>query len=191
MWKRMTGNRRPNGVTDTTVRNGAGAGAAQKQRPAVALRPMTEAEFDAFKSFMYEDYAQAIARGMSVPVEETRERARQQLDELLADGLASSGHFLWKIVAQSPDAAEGPAVGDLWVHVEPERPRAFIYFIGIDEAQRGKGYARSAMLALEDELRPKGVGSIGLNVFGDNTTARHLYESLGYQPTAINMRKEI
>ena len=30
-----------------------------------------------------------------------------------------------------------------------------------------------------------------LNVFGFNTTARGLYESLGYETTAVQMRKEL
>ncbi len=152
----------------------------------VTLRTMTPSEFEAFKAFMYEDYAAAIARGMGIPIEQARITATQQTDDLLKDGLASDTHRLWKIVAEGDGA-----VGDLWALVEPAKQQAFIYFIGIDEPQRGKGYARAALLALEAEARPLGIQQIGLNVFGDNTTARRLYESLGYQPAAITMRKEL
>ena len=48
------------------------------------------------------------------------------------------------------------AVGDLWVLVEPAKERAFIYFIGIDEAYRGKGYGRAAMQALEIDCEADG-----------------------------------
>jgi len=47
------------------------------------------------------------------------------------------------------------------------------------------------MLALETTVRPLGAQLIDLNVFGDNTVAVRLYESLGYKPTAMNMRKEL
>ena len=47
------------------------------------------------------------------------------------------------------------------------------------------------MLTLETTVKPLGANHIDLNVFGDNTVAVHLYESLGYQPTAILMRKDI
>jgi len=47
------------------------------------------------------------------------------------------------------------------------------------------------MLALETTVRPLGARRIDLNVFGDNTVAVRLYESLGYKPTAMNMRKEL
>jgi ribosomal protein S18 acetylase RimI-like enzyme len=173
---------------------GAGApiaqGASNARPPAtVTLRRMTEPEFARFKAFMYEDYAAAISRGMDVPVEEVRDRAAQQTDELLKDGLASESHILWKIVAGS--VPDGEAVGNLWVHMDREKQQAFIYFIGIDDQYRGKGYARAAMLALEAAVKPMGAKRLALNVFGDNTTARHLYESLGYEPSAISMRKDI
>ena len=82
-------------------------------------------------------------------------------------------------------------MGDLWTFVDPGKRRAFIYFIGIDERGRGKGYGKAAMLALEAAVKQKGADHIDLNVFGDNSTAIRLYEGLGYQPTAINMRKEL
>jgi ribosomal protein S18 acetylase RimI-like enzyme len=47
------------------------------------------------------------------------------------------------------------------------------------------------MLALETTVKPLGAQHIDLNVFGDNTVAVRLYESLGYKPTAMNMRKEL
>ena len=50
---------------------------------------------------------------------------------------------------------------------------------------------RAAMLALETTVWPLGAQHIDLNIFGDNTVAVRLYESLGYKPTAMNMRKEL
>ncbi len=159
---------------------------ARSQTPTVTFRPMTEAEYQALRSWLDEDYAQDVAKAMAMSLEEGREAARKQLGELLPDGLSSEGHHFWKIVAE-----DGAAVGDLWVLVEPQKERAFIYFIGIDEAYRGKGYGRAAMQALEAEVRPLGATRIDLSVFGDNATAIHLYQSLGYQIQAMGMRKPI
>ena len=47
------------------------------------------------------------------------------------------------------------------------------------------------MLAAEDFVRAQGASSLSLNVFGNNTVARRLYESLGYQALAIAMRKNL
>jgi ribosomal protein S18 acetylase RimI-like enzyme len=75
--------------------------------------------------------------------------------------------------------------------VEPAKERAFIYYVGVDEAYRGKGYGREALLALETTVKPMGVRHIDLNVFGDNASAIHLYQSLGYQVLSMGIRTEI
>ena len=152
----------------------------------VTLRPMTEAEYQRMRADIFEDYARDVANTSSISIEEGRDFAARQFDQLLPDGVASRGHHFWRIVAEN-----GDAVGDLWVLVEPEKQRAFIYFIGVDEPYRGHGYSKAAMLALESAAKPLGASHIDLNVFGDNTVAVRLYESLGYKPTAMNMRKEI
>ena len=158
----------------------------RSQTPTVTLRPMAEEEYQHLRSWLDEDYAQEVAKAMGVSIEEGREAARKQLGELLPEGLKSEGHHFWKITTES-----GDAVGDLWVLVEPAKERAFIYFIGIDEAYRGKGYSRAAMQTLEITVKPMGVSRIDLNVFGDNTTAINLYQSLGYQVLGMGMRKPI
>ena len=152
----------------------------------ITLRPMTEAEYQRLRTSIFEDYARETASVRSVSLDEGRQEAARQFEQLLPDGILSKGHHFWRIVAETSEA-----VGDLWVLVEPERQRAFIYFIGIDEAFRGHGYSKAAMLALETAVKPLGASHIDLNVFGDNTVSIRLYESLGYRPTAMNMRKEM
>ena len=46
---------------------------------------------------------------------------------------------------------------------------------------RDRGYGRDLMLAAEHEAARLGADSIGLHVFGFNTSAITLYESLGYR----------
>lgn len=152
----------------------------------ITLRTMTDGEYQRLREAIFEDYARDTANVTSTSMEEGRKLAARQFDQLLPDGMASKGHYFWRIVSDN-----GDAVGDLWVLVESEKARAFIYFIGIDEQYRGQGYSKAAMLALETTVKPLGASHIDLNVFGDNTVAVRLYESLGYKPTAMNMRKEI
>jgi len=181
MWRRGSG-RLGQKAGDAAPRAGEGRRAA----PTVTLRPMTEAEYAGLRAFLDEDYAREVARALAISIEEGRAEAAKQLSDLLKDGLASAGHHLWKVVAERDGA-----VGDLWTFVDPSKRWAFIYFIGIDEQYRGKGYGKAAMLALESAARPMGADHVDLNVFGDNTTAIRLYEGLGYRPTAINMRKQL
>jgi ribosomal protein S18 acetylase RimI-like enzyme len=147
---------------------------------------MSESEYQRLRETIFEDYARETANVSSLSIEEGRIAAARQFDSLLPDGIASKGHYFWRIVNDN-----GDSVGDLWVLVESEKARAFIYFIGIDEQYRGQGYSRAAMRALETTVKPFGAQHIDLNVFGDNTVAVRLYESLGYKPTAMNMRKEL
>jgi ribosomal protein S18 acetylase RimI-like enzyme len=47
------------------------------------------------------------------------------------------------------------------------------------------------MLLAEDLARVNGATTIGLNVFGHNRIARDLYNSLGYEESAVVMRKSL
>lgn len=153
----------------------------------IELRPMTEEEFNALKAAMYASYPEERARAtVGTVTPEDIEAGRRQIDELMHDGVQSKEHHYWKMVA--PEAG---AVGDLWVFIDDAKHRAFIYFIGTDAAHRGHGYAQQALEALEMEVRPLGVTQIGLNVFGDNSVARRLYERVGYEAQAILMSKDI
>ena len=153
----------------------------------IHLRPMTEEEFAALKAAMFASYPQDRARAAGgVAAEEEIEIGRRQVDELMGEGLQSTAHHYWKMEAPGVGA-----VGDLWVFVDEAKRRAFIYFIGTDEAHRGRGYGYEALAALEAEVRPLGVTQIALNVFGYNDVARRLYERAGYKVQAISMAKNI
>jgi ribosomal protein S18 acetylase RimI-like enzyme len=67
----------------------------------------------------------------------------------------------------------------------------FIYDVHIDDAQRGRGYGKAAMLLAEEEARRRGLDSVALSVFGGNTVARGLYTALGYVENAIAMSKDL
>ncbi len=152
----------------------------------VTLRPMTEAEFQHLMSYQWEEYAQERARNFRTPIEEERANAKRQTAELLKEGLNTPGHRFWTVVDDA-----GAAVGILWVFIDAPKRSAFIYDIAMDAAQRGKGYGRQTLAALEQELRSLGVTRIELNVFGDNAVAYRLYQSVGYWTVATHMRKDI
>ena len=190
MWKRMFGQRdsqqEAQAERQAQPPEQRPGQSARSQTATVTFQPMTQAEYEHLRSWLDEDYAQDVAKAMGISIEEGRASAQKQLGELLPAGLSSEGHHFWRIIAE-----DGASVGDLWVLVEPAKERAFIYFIGIDEPYRGKGYGRAAMQALEAEVRSLGATRIDLSVFGDNGSAIHLYQSLGYQIQAMGMRKPI
>lgn len=158
------------------------------QRPAVTLEPMRPDAYDRWLGRAIRGYADDKVRVGAWPAEEAAERSAREFATLLPDGLATPDHYLREVVTMA-----GDPVGVLWFGpVRGETPgMAFIWDIEIDEAQRGRGYGRAAMLALEPVARELGFDSIGLHVFGDNEVARNLYRSVGYAETDVNMRKSI
>jgi Acetyltransferase (GNAT) family len=64
----------------------------------------------------------------------------------------------------------------------------WIYDVHIDEAERGRGYGKAAMVYAEEEARRRGLNRVGLMVFGGNEVARNLYRSLGYAEIAVFMQ---
>lgn len=152
----------------------------------VMLRPMTIPEYDAFIARSRINYVAALAQSEDFPLDLAQAEADAQIAQLLPQGYATPNHYFWQVVAEDSEV-----VGSLWVHHKPVERRAFIYDIVIDEAQRGKGYGEATMRALEMALRPMRVTHIGLSVFGFNTTARALYDKLGYKVVATHMLKRI
>jgi len=80
-------------------------------------------------------------------------------------------------------------VGTLWLAERGEY--AWLFEIWLDPAERGRGVGRAAMLALEDEVRRRGLRGVELNVWGGNDVARSLYRSLGYGEQSVSMRKDL
>jgi GNAT superfamily N-acetyltransferase len=148
---------------------------------------MTPAQYEAYELDAAADYAESIRDSGSMPEAEAREKAAEDFAKLLPDGLASAGHRFW--VAYDGDAE----VGMLWVHLQEKSDglHAFGYDFSVAESLRRRGYGRAIMLAAEQVCRDLGVVSIGLNVFGHNLGARELYEQMGFEPTAIQMRKRL
>jgi ribosomal protein S18 acetylase RimI-like enzyme len=152
----------------------------------VRLRPMTASEISAFAQHQQGKYvADRVAAG-ETPAH-AQEQADQQWERYFPAGGAADGHRLHHVV----DGAE--VVGQLWLGPSPDgKPGAdWIYYIEVDEAVRGRGYGRAAMLLAEQDARQHGAVELGLNVFGPNKVARKLYESVGYEATAINMVKQL
>ncbi|BCJ27443.1 GNAT family N-acetyltransferase [Actinocatenispora sera] len=152
----------------------------------VTLRPMTQAEFDAYLDRTVREYGQDKVRAGEFAPERADEQARAEFTLLLPEGARTNGMLLFT-------AFDGDErVGMLWLALPSARRRqAWVYELWVAPAARSRGYGRAIMRAGERELAARGVTEIGLNVFGDNTTAIGLYESLGYKVIAQQMVKPV
>lgn len=151
------------------------------------MRAMTPAEFEAFRHDSIRGYAAEQVASGNWPAEGAEERAIEQTDQLLPQGLDTPGMLLL--------TAEGPAgepVGMVWIALRhAELGTAWIYQITVAAEHRGHGYGRALLRAAEVETARRGATVLALNVFGHNHVARALYESSGYETTSLHMRKPL
>lgn len=148
---------------------------------------MTSTEFQALRNRMIQEYAAEHVAVGNWTAEEAEQRAGQQTDELLPQGVDTPGVLM--LIAET---AAGQAIGHLWLALERQPGSgggAWIYDIEILPEHRGHGFGRALLNAAEQEAQRHGVDSIGLNVFGTNTVARDLYDSAGYTVATMQMRK--
>jgi ribosomal protein S18 acetylase RimI-like enzyme len=155
----------------------------------VELIPMTEQEYQMYVEQSIQEYAQEHVRGGRWSEEEALQRATQELQEILPQGLHSPGNYLYMIVEKQLEKR----IGMLWfaLHARAAQQQAFVYDVVIFEEFRRHGYATQAFQVLEERARELGVTSIGLHVFGHNFAAREMYEKLGYVATNIQMVKKL
>ena len=151
----------------------------------VKLIKMQQEDLEPYLERGIREYAEDHVRNGNWTVEESLERSRKEFEQLLPEGVNSRDQFLYSIV----DETEDNKIGLLWVQVKDQK--AFIYDFIIDEAFRGKGYGKQALLALDKKLESMDVQSVALHVFGDNVTAQELYKKMGYQITGLHMKKKL
>jgi ribosomal protein S18 acetylase RimI-like enzyme len=154
----------------------------------LSLRPPTQDEFEQWLPHTEAEYARHIAESGSMSAAAAAEKARLDTAQRFTTGLDSPGQVLFRLVA-----GDQP-VGWLWLNVPViggDPLMAWVNNIEVDPEYRGRGYGRAAMLLAEDEARARGMTSLGLNVHGQNTVARSLYDSLGYEVMTQQMRKPV
>jgi ribosomal protein S18 acetylase RimI-like enzyme len=152
------------------------------------LRPLTRDEFDVWLPRQVAGYAALIASSGAMPAQAAVEKAERDTTRNFSHGFATPGQLVFRIVAGEV------GVGWLWVGIpgpDPDPLMAWVYEIEIEAAFRGRGYGRAGMRLAEEAVKSRGMTSLGLNVHGQNTVARSLYESLGYEVTAQQMKKPV
>ena len=151
------------------------------------LRPMREDEFPSFLAHAKASYARDMIENGGLDDALAHRKSEADHASLYADGLATSG--ITVLVVEVDGRPVGHAV--LGERTEHGVRSAFLWDLGIQEAERGRGHGRVALELVEAEVRARGYGRIALNVFGGNEVARRLYRSAGYGETAVTMAKDL
>jgi GNAT superfamily N-acetyltransferase len=174
-------------MVDNELQEEGFVGAAHSaRRSMVRLIPMTVEEFEEYLERDIERYAKEnVKAGYWAPAE-ALEKSRKEHQQLLPTGLATPDHHFLKILDEG-----GMAIGAAWLKANRDTPvpSGFVYDLFLEEARRGQGYGKQAMLALEEKAKELGLRTLALHVFAHNAEARALYEGLGYQVKSLNMEK--
>ncbi|HNT74270.1 MAG TPA: GNAT family N-acetyltransferase [Anaerolineae bacterium] len=157
--------------------------------PTVALRPMTAATFKTYLEWSIPDYAEECVRAGNFPAEAALRMAEEQFQQLLPRGLDTPQQYLFTI----HDTAQDTTVGYLWFGVrgDGDQPFAALYDLMVFPSERRRGYGMQALRALEMRVQDLRLSTIRLHVFGHNSSARALYEKMGYIVTNITMAKSL
>ena len=154
-----------------------------------ALRPMPADRLASWIVSSNEAYRLSRIAAGEAP-ELAAKRAADSNAQFFPDGAPLPLHQVFDVV--DAQQAGDTVVGYLWIGPQNDSTTEWwVWDVEIDEAHRRKGHARQALLLGEAEARALGAASIGLNVFGFNSGAQALYESLGYGIAAVNMSKKL
>jgi ribosomal protein S18 acetylase RimI-like enzyme len=153
--------------------------------PEVEFEPMTGEVLAAWLERSRTDYvAERMDAGDSAAEAESNAAAAHE--RLMPGGNPAPGQLIGRVLG--PDGA----VGHLWLGPAGTDPaRWWVWDVAIEPEFRGRGFGRAAMELADRLARANGARTIGLNVFGRNTVARNLYASLGYEESAVVMRKDL
>ena len=152
------------------------------------LKKMSLEEFSDYMKYAVKSYAVEKQKGEGLDEEDALKVANDSYSRLLPEGLNTPDNFLFSVV----DKSLSQPIGVLWFakKFNVEKPYAFIYDIEIVSEKRGRGLGKELLSLAEEEARKLGCTSIGLHVFGHNSTAIALYEKAGFSTTSRMMKKD-
>ncbi len=151
--------------------------------PEVQLRPLRDDEFAAWDDAHRRQYARGLVEHARLTTAEAEAKVAHDIPAVLPQGLQTDGARIWAV------EVAGRRVGTVFIGIRDGS--AWLYDITIEAEERGRGYGRAAMLALDEEVRTLGFDRVSLNVWGGNEVARRLYRSLGYSEDSVHMSKPL
>ena len=151
----------------------------------VALTPMAMSEIPDWLTSMTAEYVSSRQQA-GESFAEAQTHAELSLSQFFPQGTPIEKHLVFNV------SVRDETVGYLWIgpQLEAGDEKWWVWDIEIYKTHQRNGYGREVMLMAEAEAKRNGATELGLNVFGYNTPARALYESLGYEPTSIRMAKK-
>lgn len=147
------------------------------------LRKKSDGDLRAWFSTMFDVYREELIEAGNSPEEADKNIERNRSQLFVGDDPAE-GQFIFDVLRGEEK------VGTLWLGVRSGTDW-WIYDIVVDEEFRGTGLGRPTLRAAEEYVLAHGGTRLGLNVFGPNAVARHLYDAVGYVVVSTQMIKDL
>ena len=149
---------------------------------ALDLRPMSPERLASWLPASMAQYEKSRITAGDSP-EAAAANRRSSEERLFPGGEPAPGQLLYTATV------DGTEAGLLWIGPFADGPDWWVWDIEVHADFRRQGIGRAMMVRAEAIARESGAASLGLNVFAYNDGARRLYQSLGFEETAINMKK--
>ena len=145
----------------------------------IALRKMTEEEFQRFKAYSINDYAKDLMTGEGFDEEDAQANAREMFEDALPDGRETEGQYLMTV----EETESGREVGQIWFFYEEEDEGRQVWLsdFAIREEERRKGYASAALAEMERLAKAAGCTKCALFIWDHNPEGYELYRKCGYE----------
>lgn len=119
----------------------------------ISFRPMTKDEYPAYLEYFVNDYACEIEANYGESLQDSLARAKQEISEMLPEGVNTHGQVLMCIIFQLDKAQSH--VGYLWYKPDSTKRTAFIYDFHIFNSNRGWDLANNLYVLLTSICRTK------------------------------------
>ncbi|WP_426448691.1 GNAT family N-acetyltransferase [Siccibacter colletis] len=153
----------------------------------IVFRPLTAADFPAWRDYFIADYAREIVENYRLTPGEAQRQAARDVELSFPDGPGTAGQQLVHILAANGGSSQ--PIGYLWYKPDPIMRSVFICDFFLFAHCRGQGFGKAALHQLETQLAAEGYTQMMLRVAAHNTAARRVYDACGFNVTGINMNK--
>ena len=153
----------------------------------ITLVPINAQRFPSWQERCHAEYTADLIAAGETPQAADR-HATDSLERAFPTAAPTADNAVFDLVHDTAGA-----VGYLWIGRDNSGDDTswWVWDVVVEPEYRGKNYGRTAMQLAEDHARSAGARTLGLSVFGHNTAARGLYESVGYETTTVKMRKQL
>lgn len=137
------------------------------------IRPYIESkDYEYIEKWIDNERIHALWCANLIPYPVTKENLHDLLQKIASD---------WADSAYVATENDGKVVGFFCYSVNVENNTGFFKFVIVDNKKRGTGYGREMLrLALQYAFLITKAEAVQLNVFDENSAAKHCYEKVGF-----------